>query len=88
MNRIDFGGLCVKKPTVVDIFCGIGGFSRGFETAGFDSVVGIDNWDVAMDTFKRNHRNVQTIIGDVKKLDEKDFKKIAQSDVVIAGPPC
>ena len=88
MNRIDFGGLYVKKPTVVDIFCGIGGFSRGFETAGFDSVVGIDNWDVAMDTFKRNHRNVHAIKGDVKKLGDKDFKKIARSDVVIAGPPC
>lgn len=23
------------KPTVIDLFCGIGGFSKGFEMAGF-----------------------------------------------------
>ena len=31
------------KPTVIDLFCGIGGFSKGFEMAGFDVLFGIDN---------------------------------------------
>ena len=51
----------MKKPTVVDIFCGIGGVSKGFEIAGFDSVVGIDNWDVAIDTFTEEKIEDSTI---------------------------
>ena len=32
----------MKKYTVVDLFCGAGGLSRGFLDAGFDVVLGVD----------------------------------------------
>jgi len=35
--------------TVMDLFCGCGGFSKGFEQAGFDIRLGIDLWKYAVD---------------------------------------
>ena len=33
---------------VVDLFCGCGGLSLGFEKAGFDVVAAFDKWDAAL----------------------------------------
>lgn len=39
---------------VVDLFCGCGGLSLGFEKAGMDVVAGFDNWLDALDVYRRN----------------------------------
>lgn len=39
---------------IVDLFCGCGGLSLGFETAGFDVVAGYDNWAAAISVYKEN----------------------------------
>ena len=41
-----------KKPTFIDLFSGCGGMSLGFERAGFQPVLAIDNWADALDTYK------------------------------------
>ena len=38
---------------VFDLFCGCGGFSKGFQSAGFDIKLGIDIWQDAITTYKR-----------------------------------
>ena len=77
------------KPTVIDLFCGIGGFSKGFEMAGFDVLFGIDNWEVAIDTFKNNHNNTEGILADLTELEDDFFSEYENKvDVIIAGPPC
>ena len=77
------------KPTVIDLFCGIGGFSKGFETAGFEVVFGVDVWDVALETFKNNHKNVDVLLADIKDITHETLKKcIEHTDVIIGGPPC
>ena len=80
----------MKKFKVVDLFCGIGGFSYGFEmTNKFDVVVGADIWDVALNTFKTNHKKTKLIHEDLTKLDEHYWDQYkGQIDVIIAGPPC
>jgi DNA (cytosine-5)-methyltransferase 1 len=40
--------------TVIDLFCGAGGFSEGFHMAGYDVVYGIDNWNPACETHTFN----------------------------------
>jgi len=75
---------------IIDLFCGIGGFSYGFEmTKKYKTVLGVDFWDVALNTFKINHQSTEVKQGDIRELDETFFKKyIDKTDVIIAGPPC
>lgn len=75
---------------IIDLFCGIGGFSYGFEmTKKFKTVLGVDFWDVALNTFKRNHRDTYVVQGDIKEIRDEFFEKYkGKVDVIIAGPPC
>lgn len=75
------------RPKVLDLFSGCGGMSLGFEQAGFDIKLGIDNWSDALSTFKKNHKNSNTYEADLSKLNPSDFD-IGKIDVVIGGPPC
>ena len=43
-----------KKFRVIDLFAGCGGLSLGFQNAGFNIVAAFDNWDEAIDIYKRN----------------------------------
>lgn len=82
----------MNKYKVIDLFCGIGGFSYGFEmTNRFEVVVAADIWDVAIDTFKRNHvnKNIDVLLQDITTLPSEYWDKHKGNiDVIIAGPPC
>ncbi|MBQ2699620.1 MAG: DNA cytosine methyltransferase [Clostridia bacterium] len=78
---------------VIDLFCGCGGFSKGFEQAGFDVRLGIDIWQDAATTYKTNFPNAATIVGDISTLTGDDLLAAAgmsanEVDVIIGGPPC
>lgn len=81
-----------RKYTVIDLFSGCGGFSYGFESAGFHVLLGVDNEKIALDTFRLNHQNSDTLIADLhldETIDEIISKTKGQTiDVIIAGPPC
>lgn len=78
------------KYKIIDLFCGIGGFSYGFEmTKHFETILGVDFWDVALKTFSRNHPKTNVVQGDVTKLENSFFESYeGKADVIIAGPPC
>lgn len=79
-----------KKYKIIDLFCGIGGFSYGFEmTKRFETILGVDFWDVALNTFKKNHPTTHIEQRDITKLEDSFFEKYTNEvDVIIAGPPC
>ena len=80
-----------KTYNIIDLFCGAGGLSYGFERAGFNVLLGIDNDAAALETFKLNHKGCKIICGDITKITYKDIKKIigtVEIDVTVGGPPC
>lgn len=81
----------MSKYNAIDLFCGAGGLSYGFEKAGFNILLGIDNDAKALETFEANHNGAKTICGDITKIGEKDIRSIIGNktiDVIIGGPPC
>lgn len=80
-----------KRHTVLDLFCGCGGLSLGFEMAGFDVELAIDNWEDALVTYRHNRKGVKAINADLLNLDPKDISdkyNVRDVDVIIGGPPC
>jgi len=69
---------------VVDLFCGAGGFSLGFEVLeDFEVVYAIDNNPKCLETFRHNFPETEVVEEDVRNVEE-----IPNADVVIGGPPC
>lgn len=73
---------------VLDLFCGCGGMSNGFEQAGYNILLGIDCWETALKTFKKNHKNAHTLLADLANFDPSSLKLDESVDVIIGGPPC
>lgn len=76
---------------VLDLFCGCGGLSLGFEQAGFHVLLGIDIWEDALKTYKHNHTSSRTLCADMSSLTGKEVADIINGekvDVIIGGPPC
>lgn len=81
----------IAPPNIIDLFCGCGGFSLGFERAGFNVLLGIDVWKDALVTFSHNHKNSKTLQADLSILCPKDTEPLLNGktiDVIIGGPPC
>ena len=76
---------------IIDLFCGCGGLSKGFEMAGFNTVLAIDFWKDAVETFNNNHKNKVAICDDVSKISNDfldDFTKKNKITGIVGGPPC
>ena len=81
----------MRSNAVIDLFCGAGGFSRGFEEAGFEVVLAIDSWKDAIETFNINHHRpvgVTKNIYDFTNEEIKEFSKKNNVVGIIGGPPC
>lgn len=57
-----------NKLNAIDLFCGCGGLSYGFEQTGFNILLGIDNDSKALETFELNHYAAKLICGDIKQI--------------------
>lgn len=80
-----------KKYTIIDLFAGCGGLSLGFENAGFEVKLAIDNWEDALVTYRHNHRGANTLNADLLDLNPVEIGNkynISEVSVIIGGPPC
>ena len=72
---------------VIDLFCGCGGMSLGFQNAGFDIVAAYDNWQPAIDIYQKNFQHpiykkdlsTEDIVPELREL---------APEMIIGGPPC
>lgn len=73
---------------VVDLFCGCGGLSLGFQKAGYDILAAFDNWDEAVTVYHNNfnHPVIKQDLSDVEQTVEEVIK--FNPNMVIGGPPC
>jgi DNA (cytosine-5)-methyltransferase 1 len=79
------------KPTIVDLFCGAGGMSTGFEMAGYDVALGVEYIPRFSETFAANHEDAIAICGDIREVENSEIseKLVGRHiDVVVGGPPC
>jgi len=81
---------------IVDLFCGTGGFSKGFENAtigNYQVVFGIDIRRDSLETFKANHDGAIAMCQDIRTVDWQSARerldlKRGELGVIIGGPPC
>jgi DNA (cytosine-5)-methyltransferase 1 len=79
--------------TVIDLFCGAGGLSEGFQQAGFEVRVGQDIDSVAGLTFADAHPKATFIAGPVQDVSVQQLLQASglprgELDVLVGGPPC
>ena len=85
--------ITLHNYNVIDLFCGCGGFSKGFQQAGFNVKYGIDLWNDAIVTYNKNFPDAVAINKNITEIRGSDILEAIgllenQVDVIIGGPPC
>jgi DNA (cytosine-5)-methyltransferase 1 len=80
------------KPRAIDLFCGCGGLTLGLTSAGFNVIGALDNWPIAIQTYRRNFSH-PVVCEPIEKLSASEFlgricSSNTQIDLVAGGPPC
>lgn len=79
----------MNRLTVIDLFCGAGGFSEGFRQEGFEIKMGIDRWEPAIKTFNHNFglscppKNILDFQHSIEEIES-----LPDTDIIIGSPPC
>ena len=78
----------MKRYKLLDLFCGAGGLSLGFERTGYSIVkaIDIDKW--AIETYNINRRKKVGEVKDITTVNQDYIKLLGQIDGIIGGPPC
>jgi DNA (cytosine-5)-methyltransferase 1 len=81
-----------KRPVAIDLFCGAGGMSLGFEQAGFDVLLGVDADGHHIATHARNFPQAPALCRSIVDLNADDVYAALGGkidlDLVFGGPPC
>ncbi len=75
------------KIKTVDLFCGCGGMSLGFQNAGYELLCAFDNWDEAVEIYRQNFAH-PIINYDLMSDDAISVISSFHPDIIIGGPPC
>ncbi|MCK5681614.1 DNA cytosine methyltransferase [bacterium] len=78
---------------LIDLFAGAGGLSCGLTKVGFRPLLANEINEVYANTYKLNHPNTHTVVGDIRKICELNLKETlgvseGEIDLLAGGPPC
>lgn len=78
---------------ILDLFCGAGGFSLGFDkNPHFKTLLALDFEPAAIETFKQNFKDAKAICGDITDKNTKEqiinLARELKINMIIGGPPC
>ena len=86
-----------KTHTFIDLFCGSGGFTRGFIDSGFHCVATSDFDSFVEDAHRSNFPDTPHVHGDIRDISvkqqiyslvDKAKSKYGEIEFVVGGPPC
>lgn len=83
-----------RRPSAIDLFCGAGGLSLGFEQSGFNVIAAVDSNPINISTYSRNFPSTKAICADIFRLTGDEIRARCgldakeEIDVVFGGPPC
>ncbi|WP_338669324.1 DNA cytosine methyltransferase [Pseudodesulfovibrio methanolicus] len=77
----------MREIKVVDLFCGCGGMSLGFQNMGFDVVAAFDHWKPALDVYRDNFEH-NVFECDLYDSSAETIVQDFNPDLIIGGPPC
>jgi DNA (cytosine-5)-methyltransferase 1 len=82
----------MSEDTVLDLFCGAGGFTLGCQQAGATVIAGVDNDEKAIETYDHNfdHPAYQYDLAETEPATFAVETGISTEDVdgIVGGPPC
>jgi len=78
-----------KHVRCFDLFCGVGGSSRGALQAGVEVVGGLDAWDVATTAYKLNFPKAKVWTRRAEEVDPNEVaSELGYIDLMLASPEC
>ena len=83
----------MRKPTAIDLFSGCGGLTLGLKQAGFRVIGAVENNELAVKTYKANHKRVRVWSKDICKVSVAEVRrtldlKPRELDLLAGCPPC
>ena len=79
-----------RRPRVIDLFSGCGGFSLGAHLAGFDVVTAYDIDPILTSSYSKNFPDTNFVLQDIAKLTGPALIDAAGGPIqgIFGGPPC
>ena len=72
----------------VDLFCGCGGLSLGFQNSGYEIVGAFDSWQEAVNCYNANFDHEAHVLDlSHKNIALREIRPL-NPEIIIGGPPC
>jgi DNA (cytosine-5)-methyltransferase 1 len=81
----------LNLPSVVDLFCGVGGLTHGLQLAGLRVVAGIDLDSSCQYAYEHNNADVRFVAADISTLPAEEVKMLypkAGINILVGCAPC